>query len=342
MLRINQSFPSLKQNSNLSKTHLTVFATAFAGIGLAVYFSLAALNPSLPGDLNGDNTVDASDLSILLSDFGTSNAAADINGDGTVDVLDLSILLSNYGQSYTSYLFDDEFNGAANAPPDASKWTFRGAVCDIGAYSCFKDSNIFQNGGGDLVLRVQRESSNYLTGGPYSGAFMSTFNYGSGWPPTGIKASFPVPFHIDVRALMPETPGAWPALWLKNTNYTAAQGMYELDVGEERLTYPTTGICHSHFWVNGTDQNPWGSQLTVSDMGQNWHDYSADVYSDHVTYYVDGAACGTSYGATGQFGINLDNILGTPGSWGSGGQEPAASDPGPWDMLVDYIRVTAL
>jgi len=50
-----------------------------------------------PGDLNGDNLVNITDLSILLANWGTSNAVSDINKDGTVNIFDLSILLSNYG-----------------------------------------------------------------------------------------------------------------------------------------------------------------------------------------------------------------------------------------------------
>jgi len=90
---------SLKPKRNFSRPQLLVFTIAFALIGYLIFRSLAAPNPSLPGDLNGDNTVNISDLSIMLSDFGTSNAAADINGDGTINVLDLSILLSHYGES---------------------------------------------------------------------------------------------------------------------------------------------------------------------------------------------------------------------------------------------------
>ena len=52
---------------------------------------------TLAGDLNGDNHIDAADLTILLSNWQTSNATADINADGTVNVYDLSILLSHYG-----------------------------------------------------------------------------------------------------------------------------------------------------------------------------------------------------------------------------------------------------
>lgn len=243
----------------------------------------------------------------------------------------------------SSYLFDDEFNGSTGAQPDASKWILHDEKCDPPtAYSCPKHSNVFQDGSGHLVLRTQRESSNYLSGGPYSGAWVSTFNYGYGWPPTSVKASFPVPFHIEMSALMPETPGGWPAFWPMNVDKTSAQGINELDVAEERMTNPTVAGCHQHYWVNGTDQKSWDGSLTVADMGQNSHVYSADVYSDHVDYQVDGQKCGTASGAGGKFGIVLDNAIGSPGSWGSGGGQPASSDPGPWDFLVDYIRVSAL
>ena len=57
--------------------------------------------PKKPGDVNGDDMVDATDLSILISDFGKSsgfnNPASDVNNDGQVDATDLSILISNFG-----------------------------------------------------------------------------------------------------------------------------------------------------------------------------------------------------------------------------------------------------
>jgi len=49
------------------------------------------------GDLNSDGHVSITDLSILLSNYGTTNATADCNSDGTVSILDLSILLSHFG-----------------------------------------------------------------------------------------------------------------------------------------------------------------------------------------------------------------------------------------------------
>jgi hypothetical protein len=92
----------LKNNKSFSKPQLAIFVIAFALIGYLIFRSFAAPNPALPGDLNNDNTVNITDMSILLSNYNTSNATADINGDGTVNVLDLSILLSHYGQSITT------------------------------------------------------------------------------------------------------------------------------------------------------------------------------------------------------------------------------------------------
>lgn len=50
-----------------------------------------------PADLNGDGTVDAADLSLLLGAWGTSGPTGDINNDGTVDAADLSLLLGAWG-----------------------------------------------------------------------------------------------------------------------------------------------------------------------------------------------------------------------------------------------------
>jgi len=49
----------------------------------------------VPGDLDGNGTVDSADLSILLNGWGTPKG--DLNGDGTTDSADLSILLNNWG-----------------------------------------------------------------------------------------------------------------------------------------------------------------------------------------------------------------------------------------------------
>lgn len=57
-------------------------------------------NPPQPppsgADLNGDGKVNITDLSILLSVWGTADPRADLNKNGKVDIADLSILLSGW------------------------------------------------------------------------------------------------------------------------------------------------------------------------------------------------------------------------------------------------------
>jgi hypothetical protein len=88
------------KRASFSSPQLGLFSVVFAVIGAVVLIStFAASNPNLAGDLNNDNKVDAVDLSLLLSNFGTTNAAGDANSDGHVDAIDLSIILSHFGQS---------------------------------------------------------------------------------------------------------------------------------------------------------------------------------------------------------------------------------------------------
>ncbi|MFN0136062.1 MAG: dockerin type I domain-containing protein [Phycisphaerae bacterium] len=63
--------------------------------------SLAEPAAACPGDLNGDNAVNLTDLATLLANFGTGSGATlaqgDIDGDGDVDLTDLATLLANFG-----------------------------------------------------------------------------------------------------------------------------------------------------------------------------------------------------------------------------------------------------
>jgi hypothetical protein len=63
----------------------------------ATSITSTAVVPSTPvivGDLNGDGSVNSSDLAVLLNGWGT--AAGDLNGDGTTDAADMAVLLGNW------------------------------------------------------------------------------------------------------------------------------------------------------------------------------------------------------------------------------------------------------
>ena len=75
----------------------TVVALDAAGNASTAATLTASAKVLKPGDLNQDDLVDIVDLSIMLSNWNTTNATCDLNKNGLVDVYDLSILLSNYG-----------------------------------------------------------------------------------------------------------------------------------------------------------------------------------------------------------------------------------------------------
>jgi hypothetical protein len=67
------------------------------------YVTAASIYTFLPGDANGDGTVDINDLNLVLGNMRNGAAATwangDFNGDGVIDINDLNLLLSYYGQS---------------------------------------------------------------------------------------------------------------------------------------------------------------------------------------------------------------------------------------------------
>jgi len=78
-----------------------LYGTAFT----VAYPIVFKLTPPLPGDANGNGTVDFADLLILARDYGMKNATwsdGDFNGDGTVGFDDLVILARNYGKTTTA------------------------------------------------------------------------------------------------------------------------------------------------------------------------------------------------------------------------------------------------
>ncbi len=51
------------------------------------------------GDANGDNSVDALDISVVLGNFGQSTSTGDLDDDGTVTPADISIVLGAFGSN---------------------------------------------------------------------------------------------------------------------------------------------------------------------------------------------------------------------------------------------------
>jgi hypothetical protein len=102
-----------RNGTTLTTTTALTYTNSSLTAGTSYNYSVVALdangNASTPatltvstvalkiGDVNNDGTVDIFDLSTLLTNWGTGNAACDLNHNGTVDIFDLSTLLSHFG-----------------------------------------------------------------------------------------------------------------------------------------------------------------------------------------------------------------------------------------------------
>lgn len=62
----------------------------------------ATLESTLPGDYNGDRSIDAADYSFWRNHLGSTVAAADGNGNGRVDFQDFSVWQANFGRPAAS------------------------------------------------------------------------------------------------------------------------------------------------------------------------------------------------------------------------------------------------
>lgn len=186
------------RSNRFSRPQLAIFVLIFAAIGgIIIWRSLAAPNPDLPGDLNSDNTVNVTDLSILLSNYGTTNAAADINGDGVVNVLDLSVLLSHYGQSYTPPASFGRFGYAMHINRMSDQSTYVNEALNGGAktirddfaWSSIETSlNTYNwNGPDNIIKQTAPKGLDVLAMAGYSPSWASSCGGGDKCGPTNVS-----------------------------------------------------------------------------------------------------------------------------------------------------------
>lgn len=91
---LNNTLASANCTITIQGTHwlrksmnVTLGATGFAGLNASL----------INGDIDGDNSVDIGDYSILSAVYGSTSVLGDLNGDGFVDIADYAILSQNFG-----------------------------------------------------------------------------------------------------------------------------------------------------------------------------------------------------------------------------------------------------
>lgn len=256
-------------------------------------------------------------------------------------------------------VWSDEFSNAtgAIAQPDPTVWTYDAGNSGFGnqeleTYCAWGSStapcstaNPSEYVGTDGYLHIVGQQP---SAGTYTSARMKTqglfsFQYG----------------RFEVRAMVPEAQGFWPAAWLLGSNIVTVPwpGCGEMDVLERvnAAANPdwNAGSIHGTGFTGGMGLG----QNYYFPAGQNaaqWHTYGMIWSPGSVAYYVDKPAAPyvtftpASFAQAGLAGavwpfdagqgsfIILNLAIG--GKWPG---PPNSSTPFPSEMLVDYVRVYA-
>ncbi len=242
-------------------------------------------------------------------------------------------------QSATSYdgysqVWSDEFDGSE---VDENNWGY-----DIGGsgwgnneLEFYTNRNAYLTEG-NLVIRANKENygGREYTSSRLKTQSKQTVNYG----------------RIDIRAVMPQGQGIWPALWMLGSNFPTVGWPHsgEIDImemiggnGRENTVHGT-----AHWYNQSSNQNAsYGGNYGLPSgetLSTNFHVFSIDWDSISITWYLDNVQYhsmaindSSSLAAFRKDFFFIFNIA-VGGNWP---QYPDASTVFPQRMVVDYVRV---
>lgn len=185
---------------------------------------------------------------------------------------------------------------------------------------------------GDSVLTIEARQESF-GGRDYTSARMisrgkQSFRYG----------------RIDIRALMPQGQGIWPALWMLGNNHNSVgwPKCGEIDIME--MIGGTENTCHgTAHWDDGQGHASYGQSTTVSpySLAEAYHVFSIVWDETSISWYVDNERYNellTTEAQMSEFHQEFWFIMNVAvgGNWPG---NPDASTVFPQQMKVDYIRV---
>ncbi|MFL9875787.1 RICIN domain-containing protein [Paraburkholderia megapolitana] len=246
--------------------------------------------------------------------------------------------------------WSDEFNGAAGAAPDSTKWTYdtggggwgngeletycspysRTAPCDPNS------SNIYQDGSGNLIIKAINNGGTW-TSGRMNTSGKEAFQYG----------------RIEARMKLQVADGFWPAFWMLGNNIGSvgwpASG--EQDIMEWVQSYGPNKTSSTVHGPGYSGANGIGSQFTFPNGGRvddaSYHTYGVIWTQNMMQFYRDNPEqpyftitpsnipAGTQWVFNQPFYLLLNLAIG-------GGGFPGTTDgstPSTGTILVDYVRV---
>jgi beta-glucanase (GH16 family) len=226
----------------------------------------------------------------------------------------------------------DEFEGAAGAAVDSSKWTY-----DYGPnwyngelqYYSQGTANAKLDGSGNLVIEARKESRE---GRQYTSARLKTegkktFTYG----------------RFEGRMKLPYGQGMWPAFWMLGGNSWPNNG--EIDIMENLGREPSIihGTMHGPGY-SGT-AGPTASYTLPGNakVSDDFHVFAIEWETNVIRWYVDGMLYSTKTPAdiggnswVFNHGFFFILNLAVGGEWPG---NPDSTTVFPQQMIIDYVRV---
>ncbi|HVS61795.1 MAG TPA: glycoside hydrolase family 16 protein [Gemmatimonadaceae bacterium] len=248
-------------------------------------------------------------------------------------------------------VWSDEFDGAAGARIDSTKWSYETAdgcqkgICGWGndekEYYTDATENIALNGQGQLMI-VARRAPVGLT------CYYGPCLYTSAKVTTRGKMLV-APGRVEARIKLPAGQGLWPAFWMLGHNSPAKPWPEcgELDVMENKGSEPTTTSSAVHGpGYSGATPFAHAHSLARGALSDDFHTFAVEWDSLHVRFFVDDTAhYGITRDAVEHFGKSvLDQPFFLILNLAVGGHfdgDPQSGAIFPATMLVDYVRVYA-
>ena len=233
----------------------------------------------------------------------------------------------------TNLVWSDEFNTANGTKPDPAKWTIDPGTGQNNEVEYYTNNNNATIQDGSLVIEARHETAG---GRDYTSHRMNTSN------------KFSLQYgRVEARIKVPKGNGLWPAFWMMGADFlTGRPWPYngEIDIMEilGRNTNEVYSTLHAPAYNGG---GGYGQKLTTVDLSQDYHLYSLEWDSKHMTFRVDNQVIMVA---------NKDTVETTRGPWvydhpfyiilnlAVGGDFPGpidATTPFPSRMYVDYVRV---
>ncbi|MWC30632.1 carbohydrate-binding protein [Paenibacillus sp. MMS18-CY102] len=238
-------------------------------------------------------------------------------------------------------VWNDEFNGAAGAGVDTSKWTYETGGGGFGngelQYYTDRTNNVYleqdpaDTGNRFLVIKALQEA-------------YGNQNYTSGRIKTQNKYSFKYG-KFEMRAKLPQGQGIWPAFWMLGDDLPTAgwPNSGEIDIMEFVGSTPTNvyGTIHGPGYSGGTSL---GTSYTYpAGFSNAFHTYAIEWEPNVIRWYFDSQLYQTRTiedlaGRTWPFDHNFFLLLNLAvgGAWPG---SPDASTVFPQKYTVDYVRV---